>query len=94
LLVLPSMPEEVLLFFMTRFKKKAVWKTTFVSGLFNTDKFQLTKCFALKKSPKHTVDYLIDSFKHAHFCINANVKMCLKPKAQPGGVLKGLKHPP
>jgi len=35
--VLPSMPENLLLFLTTRIKKMAVWKTTFVSEHFNTD---------------------------------------------------------
>jgi len=44
---LPSMPEGLELFLAIRIKKMAVWKTTFVSEHLNTDKSQLTKCFAL-----------------------------------------------
>jgi len=35
--VLPSMPENLLLFLTTRIKKMAVWKTAFVSEHFKTD---------------------------------------------------------
>ena len=46
-LVLPSMPEDLLLFLTTRIKKMAVWKTTFVSEHLKAYRSQLTKCFAL-----------------------------------------------
>jgi len=46
-LVLPSMPEILLLFLTTRIKKMTVWKTTFVSENLNADQSQLTKYFAL-----------------------------------------------
>jgi len=45
-MVLPSMPEDLLLFLTTRIKKIAVWKTTFVSEHLSTEHSQLTKYFA------------------------------------------------
>jgi len=47
MLVLPSMPEDLLLFLTTRIKKTAVWKNTFVFEHLNTDQSQLAKRFAL-----------------------------------------------
>jgi len=46
-LILPSMPEDVLLLLTTRIKKMSVWKIAFVSEHLNTDQSQLTKCFSL-----------------------------------------------
>jgi len=37
LLVLPSIPQDVLLFFTNSIKKMAVWKTTYMSEHLNTD---------------------------------------------------------
>ena len=83
-LVLPSMPEDLLLFLTTRMKKIAVWKTTFMSEHLATDQSQMTKCFALVacvaccglhaarenhvKNAKQST--LMCSFKYAHLCIN------------------------
>jgi len=46
-LVLPSMPEGLLLFLAIRIKKISVWKIKFVFVHLNTDQSQLNKCFAL-----------------------------------------------
>ena len=47
LLVLLSMPVDLLLCLTTKIKKMADWKSTFASEHLNTDQSQSTKCFAL-----------------------------------------------
>jgi len=43
-LVMPSIPDDLLLFLTTRIEKKAVWKCTFVSERLNTDQVFCTRC--------------------------------------------------